>query len=64
MERFDESGADDLAVVDAEGRILGMLTEEYVRKRHADGIDRSETSVAKMSLVPCDPLPIFRPLTT
>jgi CIC family chloride channel protein len=42
MERFDESGADDLAVVDAEGRILGMLTEKYVRKRYADEIDRSQ----------------------
>lgn len=42
MECFDESGADDLAVVDAEGRILGMLTEKYVRKRYADEIDRSQ----------------------
>ncbi|CAN5881990.1 chloride channel protein [soil metagenome] len=42
MERFDDSGADDLAVVDADGRILGMLTEKYVRKRYADEIDRSQ----------------------
>ncbi|MCB4858749.1 chloride channel protein [Sphingobium sp. PNB] len=40
MERFDDSGADDLAVIDPEGRILGMLTEKYVRKRYADEIDR------------------------
>ncbi|MDH2151508.1 hypothetical protein [Sphingobium yanoikuyae] len=43
MECFDESGADDLAVVDAEGRTrLGMLTEKYVRKRYVDEIDRSQ----------------------
>ncbi|MFA6124285.1 chloride channel protein [Sphingomonas sp.] len=42
MERFDESEADDLAVVDPAGRILGMLTEKYVRKRYADEIDRSQ----------------------
>lgn len=42
MERFDESGADDLAVVDIDGHILGMLTEKYVRKRYADEIDRSQ----------------------
>lgn len=42
MERFDESGADDLAVVDIEGRILGMLTEKYVRRRYADEIDQSQ----------------------
>jgi len=42
MERFDESGADDLAVVDFDGQILGMLTEKYVRNRYADEIDRSQ----------------------
>jgi CIC family chloride channel protein len=42
MERFDLSGADDLAVVDGKGEILGMLTEKYVRKRYADEIDRSQ----------------------
>lgn len=42
MERFDESAADDLAVVNAQGRILGMLTEKYVRKRYADEVDRAQ----------------------
>lgn len=42
MEAFDVSGADDLAVVDEDRRILGMLTEKYVRKRYADEIDRSQ----------------------
>mgnify|MGYP001155695472 CR=1 FL=1 len=42
MELFDASGADDLAVVDAGGRITGMLTERYVRKRYADELDRAQ----------------------
>jgi len=42
MVRFDKSEADDLAVVDSEGRILGMLTEKYICKRSADELDRSQ----------------------
>ena len=42
MARFDESGADDLAVFDPGGHIFGMLTEKYVRIRYADEIDRSQ----------------------
>lgn len=42
MELFDASGADDLAVVDPEGRIIGMLTERFVRKRYADELDRAQ----------------------
>lgn len=42
MELFDSSAADDLAVVDAQGRIVGMLTERYVRKRYADELDRAQ----------------------
>lgn len=40
MRRFDQSEADDLAVIDAEGRIVGMLSERYVRRRFAAEIDR------------------------
>jgi CIC family chloride channel protein len=39
---FDESEADDLAVVDPRGRILGVLTEKHVRKRYGDEIDRAQ----------------------
>ncbi|WP_254908157.1 MULTISPECIES: hypothetical protein [Sphingobium] len=39
------SGADDLIVVDEDRRILGMLTEKYVRKRYADEIDRSQRNL-------------------
>ena len=42
MELFDSSAADDLAVVDAQGRIVGMLTDRYVRKRYADELDRAQ----------------------
>lgn len=42
LDRFDQSGADDLAVVEDDGKIVGMLTEKYARKRYADEIDRSQ----------------------
>ena len=45
MERFDDSEADDLAIVDEQGCILGMLTEKYVRKRYADEIDQSQRAL-------------------
>lgn len=42
MKRFDESEADDLAVVDQGGQILGMLTDKYVRNRYSDELDRAQ----------------------
>lgn len=42
MALFDAREADDLAVVDAQGRILGMLTEKYVRKRYADELEKAQ----------------------
>ena len=39
---FEEYGADDLAVVDANGLVLGMLTENYVRKRFSDELDQAQ----------------------
>jgi CIC family chloride channel protein len=42
MRRFDESEADDLAVVGLDGQIMGMLTEKYVRKRYGDEMDRAQ----------------------
>lgn len=42
MRRVDETGADDLAVVDAHRRILGLLTEKYVRSRYRDALDRAQ----------------------
>lgn len=42
MKRFDESEVDDMAVIDTNGSLLGMLTEKYVRKRYSDELDRSQ----------------------
>ncbi|MBB3862076.1 CIC family chloride channel protein [Novosphingobium hassiacum] len=41
MRRFEESEADDLAVVSASGAVLGILTEKYVQRRYADEADRA-----------------------
>jgi chloride channel protein, CIC family len=42
IRRFEECGADDMAVVDGDGHVLGMLTEAYVRKRYGDELDRAQ----------------------
>lgn len=34
MRLFDDAGADDIAVVDATGQVLGVVTEKYVRRRY------------------------------
>lgn len=41
MQRFEESEADDLAVVSSSGTVLGILTEKYVQRRYADEADRA-----------------------
>jgi CIC family chloride channel protein len=41
MRRFEESEADDLAVVSSSGVVLGILTEKYVQRRYADEADRA-----------------------
>lgn len=41
MRRFEESEADDLAVVASSGALLGVLTEKYVQRRYADEADRA-----------------------
>ena len=42
LRRFEDYGADDLAVVDANQLVLGMLTENYVRKRFTDELDQAQ----------------------
>lgn len=42
MEMFDSSEADDLAVVDGTGRVLGLITEKFVRKRYAEELERAQ----------------------
>lgn len=45
MLRFDQSEADDLAVVDDEGHIVGMLSERYVRRRYAAEMNRVQRQI-------------------
>jgi CIC family chloride channel protein len=42
MDVFDRLGVDDLAVVAADGRLLGLLTEAHVRKRYAAELERAQ----------------------
>ncbi|MCW1382271.1 chloride channel protein [Novosphingobium sp. KCTC 2891] len=42
MARFDEIGTDELAVVDADGEVLGLVTETYVRRRYAEELDKAQ----------------------
>jgi CIC family chloride channel protein len=40
LDQFDEAHADELVVVDEAGGILGVLTERYVRRRHAEEMEK------------------------
>ncbi len=42
MRAFDDREADDLAVLDNERHVLGILTEKYVRRRYAEELERSQ----------------------
>ena len=42
LDRFDAVQVEDLAVVDGEGRILGVLTERYVRRRQAEELEKQQ----------------------
>jgi CIC family chloride channel protein len=42
MQAFEEWGADDLAVVDEEGRLLGLLSEKHVRRRYAEELEKAQ----------------------
>ncbi len=39
---FEDFGVDDLAVVDENHRLLGMLSEKYVNRRYAEEMERSQ----------------------
>ncbi|MDE2561701.1 MAG: chloride channel protein [Sphingomonadales bacterium] len=45
MLRFDQSEADDLAVVDYQKHIVGMLSERYVRQRYAAEMNRVQRQI-------------------
>jgi CIC family chloride channel protein len=42
MTRFDASGADELAVLDGDRHVLGILSESYVRRRYAEEIEKAQ----------------------
>jgi chloride channel protein, CIC family len=45
MQAFDRLGVDDLAVIDADGGVLGLLTESHVRKRYADELEKAQRAL-------------------
>jgi CIC family chloride channel protein len=42
MTAFDAFGGDELAVVDAQGVVLGLLSESYVQRRYAEEVDKAQ----------------------
>jgi CIC family chloride channel protein len=42
MRQFDASQSDELAVIDHDGHVLGLLSERFVRKRYAEELDRRQ----------------------
>ena len=42
MAAFDAAGADELAVVGEGNRVLGILSEPYVRRRYAEELDKAQ----------------------
>ncbi|HPA38034.1 MAG TPA: chloride channel protein [Phenylobacterium sp.] len=41
MAAFDRAQSDELAVVDAEGQVLGVLTEAYATRRYAEELEKA-----------------------
>lgn len=42
MKIFDACEADDLAVVDGEGHVLGTVSEKFVHRRYADEVEKAQ----------------------
>ncbi|WP_336964382.1 chloride channel protein [Sphingobium aquiterrae] len=42
MQAFDSTGTDELAVLGADGRVLGLLSETFVRRRYADELEKAQ----------------------
>ncbi|MBU6269321.1 MAG: chloride channel protein [Sphingomonadales bacterium] len=45
LDRFERLGADDLAVADGEGRVLGVLTEKYVNRRYIEESEKYQSQL-------------------
>lgn len=42
LKAFDEAESDELAVVDSRSAVLGLLTENFVRRRYAEELDKAQ----------------------
>ncbi len=42
MKRFDASGADELAVLDGDRNVIGILSESFVRRRYAEELEKAQ----------------------
>jgi CIC family chloride channel protein len=45
MSTFDETGTDELAVVDRDGQVLGFLSEAHARKRYAEELEKAQRDI-------------------
>ncbi|MET3826818.1 CIC family chloride channel protein [Sphingomonas sp. PvP055] len=45
MKRFDASGADELAVLDSDRHVVGILSESYVRRRYAEELEKAQNDL-------------------
>ena len=45
MRRFDACGADELAVLDADRTVLGILSETFVRRRYAEELEKAQRAL-------------------
>lgn len=45
LRMFDRESVDELAVVDDDGNVLGIVTEKYARRRYFEGIEMSQREI-------------------
>ena len=45
LRRFEDSAADELAVVDGERRVLGIVSETHTRRRYFEEMERSQKAL-------------------
>ena len=45
MRAFDTAGADEMAVIEADRTVLGLLSEPYVRRRYAEELDKAQRAL-------------------
>jgi CIC family chloride channel protein len=50
IKRFDVAGADELAVVDAAGQVVGLLTERYAARRFAEELEKTRRDLTGEAL--------------